>query len=238
MKIKDRKENNFLENRTLLPILTTCILILIVSFVSVTKVVISQKQVEINIPPMLNSDFESGNSELNTSERKILSMLHDINPTLHLSEQIETMYTIYYATLRDYFSNMEVDINTYLANKVENKIADLQELMSIENVDDITRMSLDGRNIAITITEQIYKLCGLKIEYSLEGHIGTISNIEGKTIYTYTSPSSQEYLHIEAFLITISIIVTLFCLCLLFAKKNNLFIKDVIYDGFDEERFA
>jgi hypothetical protein len=211
---------------------------IIVSFVSVTKVVISQKQVETNIPLILNSDFEAGNSELNTSERRILLMLHDINPMLNPTEQNETMYSIYYTTLRDYFSNMEVDIKTSLALQVEDQIRDLQELVKIENVSDIMQMSLDGRNIAITITEQIYKLCGLKLEFSLEGYIATISNTLGNRIYTYTSPSNQEYLHIEAFLITISIIGTLFCLCLLFAKKNNLFIKDVIYDGFDEERFA
>jgi hypothetical protein len=187
---------------------------------------------------MLSNEFETGNTELSTSERKILSMLHDINPMVPPVDQNETIYSIYYTTLRDYLSSTEVDINDSLAIQVENKIRDLQQLMDIENASDIMKMSLDGRNIAITITEQIYKLCGLKLEFSLEGHIATISNTLGSRIYTYTSPSNQEYLHIEAFIITISVIVTLLCLCLLFAKKNQVFIKDVIYDGFDEERFA
>jgi hypothetical protein len=148
------------------------------------------------------------------------------------------MDSIFYTTLQEYLSSSEVFLTSNQAIQIENNLIDLQEIMNSEGETEFTKMSLEGKKVAIFLAEQIYELCNLKLELNMEGNIEKISDNSGNIIYENGAPISQLGIQINLLIITLTSMATLISICIIIAKKNQLFMKEVGYDGFDEERFA
>jgi len=195
-------------------------------------------QEEVSIPAFSNNIVISDEKELNTPEQEILSMLSSSNMLPNYNNQENTTNSIFYKTLQEYLSSSEVYLTSNKAHQIEDKIIDLQEIMSSEGETDFAIMSLEGKKVAIYISEQIYELCDLKLVLDMEGNIEEISESSGDIIYTKYTPVSQDGFQIKVLIIILASMTTLLSICIIIAKKNQLFMKEVVYDGFDEERFA
>jgi len=195
-------------------------------------------QEEVSIPAFSNNIVISDEKELNTPEQEILSMLSSSNMLPNYNNQENTTNSIFYKTLQEYLSSSEVYLRSNKVHQIEEKIMDLQEIMSSEGETDFTKMSLEGKKVAIYISEQIYEQCNLKLVLNMEGNIEEISESSGDIIYTKYTPVSQDGFQIKVLIIILASMTTLLSICIIIAKKNQLFMKEVVYDGFDEERFA
>jgi hypothetical protein len=220
------------------PILSLCIVTFIVSFILIARGLFDIGQEEVSIPAFSNNIIISDDRELNRSEQEILSMLSSSNMLPNSKNHENTIDSIFYITLQEYLSSSEVYLTSHQAIRIEEKIVDLQEIMRSEGETDFTKMSLEGKKVAIYISEQIYELCNLKLMINMEGNIEKISDISGNIIYANDVPVSRLGFQINVLIITLTSMATLLSICIIIAKKNQLFIKEVVYDGFDEERFA
>lgn len=220
------------------PALTIGLFIALFSFIIITRVLIHRSNEEISIPAQSKNISISENSDLNQSEVTILSMLWKVLDLSNQKEQGEASNLLYYRVLEEHFSNDDVNMNSSQALDMKDKIDDMREIINSERQTDISNMSLDGRKIAIYIVKQVYAICGLQLDLTMEGNIEKITNQSGNTIFQKTVPTNHEVFQMNALIITIVLALTLFSICFLIAKKNQLFNKDVIYDEFDEERFA
>jgi hypothetical protein len=220
------------------PVLTYCILIFLVSFVVIARGAFATNSEENSIPTLSNTIIVSGETELNTSEREVLSLLSSVVKLPNQKEQGKTTNYIYYNTLQEYLGSSEVYLNTHQAELIKDEIATMHAIMSSEEVTDFTKLSLDGKKVFIYISEQIYELCGLKLVSNMDGDIEKISDSSGNVIYAKKVSASQVGFQVNVLIVTVTVMVTLLSICFTIAKKNQLFIKEVIYDGFDEERFA
>jgi len=233
-----QKENINYKNNTMLPILTIGILIIIISFVVIARGLFNTRYEGGSIPAQSSNSIISDETNLNASEREVLTMISSVIKLPDQIDQGNNIYYIYYPTLLKYLSNSEVYLTSNQAQQVRDKIISMHEIMSYEGETDFAKMSLDGRKVFIYLSEQIYELCGLKTVSTMEGDIEKISDVSGNIVYAKKTPVSQVGLQVNALIIIVATMVTLLIICIIIAKKNQLFIKEVIYDGFDKERFA
>ncbi|HWT26726.1 MAG TPA: hypothetical protein VN131_02200 [Mobilitalea sp.] len=218
-------------------LLTIGILVVIISFISITKVSLGAYHDKPEQPIVMDNSAFTYNEGLNTSEQDILTLLHSVINS-PVPDEGNHNVSLYYNSLQLYLSSSKTNISPETAIQVKDTIIKLQDIIEIENKSDITKMSFDGRKIAIYLLERIYDLCNLNIVYNSAGDIERISNQTGKIIYNNGVPLTTMGYNLDALVITLVTIVILLGCCILIAKKNQLFSKDVIYDGFDEEGFA
>jgi hypothetical protein len=220
------------------PVLTIGLLIVMTCFISIVKGVIHNSHEEVSIPALSSNYVISDNVEINTSEQAILTMLSSVLTLSEQTEQRNDSNGLYYKTLQEFLSSEGVDLTTIQARNLKEKIIDMQEIINYEGQTDFSKMSLDGRSVITYISKEIYELCGLGLLLDGEGEIEKISDLSGNILYIKAVPASLNDFQIEALVITLSFIIILFSICYIISKKNQLFNKEVKYDGFDEERFA
>jgi len=236
---KCQEANTICQKRTMPPILTISILIVIVSFVMIARGFVHTNYEKASVPTLSSDTLINNDTELNTSEREILTMLSSVIKLPYQVNQGNMINSIYNTTLLEHLRSSDVYLTSTQAQHVKDKITDLQGIISFEENSDFSKMSLDGRKVIIYISEQIYELCGLKLVLNMEGVIEQISDLSGNIIYTNVAASAgQESFQVNALVITLLFISTLFGISIIIAKKNQLFIKEVACDEFDEERFA
>lgn len=234
-----QKANVICKKSTMPPILTISILILIISFVMIARGLIQTSYDKVSIPTQSSDSIINDDKELNTSEREVLTMLSSVIKLPDQVNQGNTINSIYNAALHKYLRSSDVYLTSTQARQVKDKIIDMQGIISFEGKSDFSLISLEGRKVIIYISEQIYELCGLKLVLNMEGIIEQISDLSGNIIYTNLAASTvPESFQMNALVLTLLFIATLFGICTIIAKKNQLFIKEVAYDGFEEERFA
>jgi hypothetical protein len=236
--IKHRKVAVRIKTGTMPSILTLGIVTFIVSFILISRWLFNTYQEEASIPAFSNNIVISDEMEFNKPEQNILSLLSSYSEISEYNSQVNSIDSIFYETLQEYLSRSEVLLTSDQALKIESNLIDLQEILISEGETDFTNMSLEGKKVAIYIAEQIYELCNLKLELNMEGNIEKISDNSGNTIYENAAPVSQLGIQINLLIITLTSMATLLSICIIIAKKNQLFMKEVRYDGFDEERFA
>lgn len=221
--------------RFILLISTICVMTAISCIVVIAKAsVLTEK---INIPVQTNSYGLFETDEFNTSERAVLTLLHNGIEETHIQNvQEDTIPTTYFKYLEEYLGSSGVDLSASKVTEVEAQIQNLNEIMNLEKESDFKKMSLDGRGMAIFLSQQIYELCGLTLTYSILGDIEQITETSGQVIYQKENPIRQAGLHINALVITLIVMVILLILCIMLAKKNQLFAKESINIGYDEER--
>lgn len=216
-----------------LPRITVYALILIVCIIAIARVSLATKD-EISIETYASKEFIK-DSNLNESENVIINMLYNVGSLSGMqAKNINDKYVIY---LKNYLGSAKVELGRATVDKVVDKINDLIAIIKLEQESDIKKMSLDGRGVAINIIEQIYKLCGLKLEHNIQGDIRQISDAEGNTLYSSNSLIQKEAFDLNSIVIIVAMWACLFTICILIAKKNQLYIKDGTYE-LDQKGFA
>lgn len=195
------------------------LLILIIVFIVLTRELIHKSYEEISIPSVYNEIDMLENTELSKDESTTLSILYTVFKLSINTGRIDDFNSIYYWTLKEYFSKPGINLAQKSAEEIINKLKELQEIILYEGEAEVTNMSLEGKNAADCLLEQIYELCGLDMEKNLQA-------------------KPQLLLHTNVLVIILLLLLSLFLISIIIAKKNQLFGKEVIYDGIDEERFA
>ncbi|MDF2537580.1 MAG: hypothetical protein K0S76_601 [Herbinix sp.] len=176
---------------------------------------------------------------LNSSEIRILTMLADwIEFPDQPTEQAEYLYITYFTYIKNHYSNPNVELNTNSAIDIEKLIRNRNQTIYLEKESDIHKMSIDGREITIYLLKKIYELSGLELIMNDEGNINQIAEVSGRVLFQNKNPLETSGFRLEAFIITLILLLVLFSVCIVIAKKKQLYVKGGKYDGFDEKKFA
>jgi hypothetical protein len=217
------------------PILTILLILAIFGMSGIVRLHIRHEKVDM---PMDSSNIGYQEAKLYISESLLMSMLSNGKEEIIDLQKEEGTFTVYTGCLRKYLNGSGLQISAGTYEQIKQRIVELIDVMNIEHESDFTKMSLDGRAVAINIAGEIYKLCGLQLNTNIEGGIEQIKDREGNVIYQIDYPESDYNFQTYIFVITLSILFVLFWLIFFIIKKNNLFHKEVSYDEFDEKRFA
>jgi hypothetical protein len=223
--------------KQMLPFMTICVMLVILCMAGITRATVNTDTVSNSLMTSYSAQFTE--VELGDAERVILGMLFDeMELSLEDREKEDNTYYIYWESLYKHLSSSGMELGNSKADQVKVKIDELNHIIKLEQESDFTEMSINGREIAIDISKQIYKLCGLVLKTNMEGTIAYISDENGQDIYRKNIQVQQTGFHTYAFLITLSSIIILLGTIFIIVKSNQLFKKEVKSDGFDEERFA
>jgi hypothetical protein len=202
--------------------------------------------VQVNVNEALDDDLAKEKAVvsidgvgLNNSERAVLGLFYG-NKDIPLGkpEEKNSTYHIYLESLRKYFSSTGVELSKDKADQMVGKIGELFNIIQLEDEEDFPDMSIDGKGIAIDISKQIYKLCGLNLKTNREGTIEYIASDSGTEIYRELNPEQNIGFHAAPVLVTVSSITTLFGLIFYVSRRNQITKREVGYSGFDAQRFA
>lgn len=219
------------------PIITICVMVFIICTAGIARVNIhNNKESRPTLSTNIISFEEKG---LNNSEKAVLSMLYNgMELPEHQQNQETNTYSVYYKGLKDYLNSAGVDLSITKSEEVKEKIKEIIEIENLEKNTDFSKLSIDSRGVVLVIMEQIYKLCGLKLVVNMEGVIEVISDQNGNLIYQVNRLLPKAEIQVYALIITLLTIILLMGIYIIIVKKNQLFKKEVMHDGFDEERFA
>jgi hypothetical protein len=219
----------------MLPVITMLALVLIICIEAAAGGLNTKE--EGSIPVMSGNLGLSKEKGLSEAEIVILDLL-DMKGQSQNEMELTGDFNIYLKNLYDHLDRPGVTLTTSKAYKALNKIMELKAIINIEQESDFNKMSVDGREMAINLSKEIYSICGLNLTCDLQGNITRISDKAGNYLYLNTTMVETAQIHLEALFITLAIIMILLVLCIIIARKNQLFIKDVRYDGFKEEGFV
>jgi hypothetical protein len=206
--------------------ITIGILLIIVCIGIIAKISSLNKADKIIEAYMNEIHIEDEN--LNETENAILNIL--INTAFTSNFQSNILKEKYYEYLKRYLNSGEVELGLETLSQLEDKAKDITAIMNLEKESNIKNMSLDSREIVLNITEQIYKICGLKLVHNLQGGIQKVSDMNGNYFYLGESLFKQEFFDFTIYLSVLAVMFFLFHICLCIAKKNQLFIKEEIYE--------
>ncbi|MBH1939364.1 hypothetical protein I5677_00490 [Mobilitalea sibirica] len=236
-KSEEPVENRMQRKRSMLPFITIFILIAIISVIHIAKLLNKVDQ-NRSIPAISNYSDVSRKDGLNDAEMSLMNQLSDLVINLGSTHSQNSQYHIYYNYLNQHLRNEKVDLSIDISYKAQLLVNDLINVLGLESRKDLKDMSFDGRRVVVYLSEEIYKLCGLSIDINVEGEITQISDSKGHNLYISNNAKNNSKLNIDALMIILGIILTLIITCIIIARKNRLFVKEVIYNGFDEKEFA
>lgn len=216
---------------SMLPRITVFILFLIVSVVFISRVSLATK--EDKNTNVTTNKHEAQNDQLNEAENIILNMLLSTVSDSNNQSEVNSYETF----LVNYFSSNEIEFSMSTAEKVGFQLNDMIALRNLENENDIRKMSLDGRGVAIHINKQIYELCGLRLDYNIFGEVQQLEDPKGNCLYKDISPVIRDVFDVNTAMIILAVWLSLLNLCIFIAKKNQLYIKDGEYE-FNKKGFA
>ncbi|MDF2951679.1 MAG: hypothetical protein K0S18_1262 [Anaerocolumna sp.] len=216
---------------SMLPRITVFVLFLIISVVFISRVSLATKE-DKNTNVTINNQ-ETQNDQLNEAENVILNML--LSAVSDSNNQSEA--NSYETFLVNYLSSNEIEFSMSTAEKVRFQLNDMIALRNLENESDIRKMSLDGRGVAIHINQQIYELCGLRLDYNIFGEVKQLEDPKGNCLYKDISPVIRDVFDVNTAMIILAVWLSLLNLCIFIAKKNQLYIKDGEYE-FNKKGFA
>jgi hypothetical protein len=194
---------------------------------------------DMDIPAIAGNHDLMNEKNLNDAETLVLKVLDSAGEGIQSKKATDTKeYSTYKKELKKYLESNDVNLNNSIAQNTVNKIIQLNTIMDMENEFNINKMSLDGRELAIHLTQEIYELCGLKLSYNMQGDIITITDKAGKNTYFKNSSNQKADFQGEVFIGSVVLILLLIFLVFSIAKKNQLFVKDVKYDGIGEKGYA
>ncbi len=216
------------------PFLVVCIFIFITCFVFLARALANSMNQENSIPvystDLIRFEEDGGNQQdLEMNLPAILRMIGIKDDT----KDHEVVYRI----LANDFKHKAVNMSTEELQQVHSKIIDLQEIIGQEATDEFNDMSLEGRRLIVYITQEVFELYGYRVTLGLDGNIEKISELSGKIVYSKTRVTHSE-LHIKGLVFILSFVLLALLICILIAKKKQLFKKDVRYDGLNKKRFA
>lgn len=205
--------------------ITILIVLLIISIVFVAKMNQKSKE-EISSKAYISNLLIKG-EYLNESENNILKILL---MTVPLSSFQSDLGYKYYQFLLGYLSRPDVELKENTVYKVEEKMNDMFEIINLEEKNKIEEMSIDCRQVAISIREDIYKSCGLKLVHNYKGDIQKVIDGKGNSFNISEKNNKLEVFDFTIFLIILVIWFLLLCVCLYISKKNHLYKKEERYE--------
>ncbi len=237
LSIRKKQKQAHFKKQMLLPMITMIVVLTITFFVSIAKGCVKEVYAS-GLPEVRGKLIRLNEKGLNLSEISILRTLYRVLDISDLSlEEDSSTGAIYFIQLKKQLCREGIDIEKPVASKIIGLIEDINRIMIMEKIREPEKMSIDGREVATYIAKQIYKLCGLNLTYNMEGEIIGITDLSGEEFYS-RNQTIPDKINLYALAITLSSITVLMIICVIISKKNQLFIKDVKYDGFKEKRFA
>lgn len=219
------------------PLISLCILLFTVCIALLAGSMDTKE--DMNISAIADNKDQATDKKLNESEVLILKVLDFAGADVKLKSPGDTEeYNTYKSQLKSYLESAGVNLSDSTAKDTIGKIIQLNAIMDMENEFNINKMSIDGREMAICLTQEIYGLCGLKLSYNIQGDMVKITDKAGEKTFFKNSYSEQAGFQTNVFAGTVVIILFLILLVFNIAKKNQLFVKDVKYDGFNEKGYA
>ncbi len=231
-----------MSKRIMLPFITMCAIIAVMCIETLAGG-LSTKD-EISIPALSGSTGSIyteliEDKELNEPEKVILNLLTSESDSQESEELTDSIgYGAYVKYLHNYLSSSGVTLSSSKAYEALNKIIELKAVINIEQESSFNKMSVDGRELAINLSQEIYDACGLKLSCDIQGNITCISDKAGNLIYLNPKTIQNAGIRLDALMITLAVIMVLLGICIIIARKNQLFKKEEAYDGFQEEGFV
>ncbi len=213
------------------------ILLFLVSFVIITRVLTLVYQEEAVIPAF-SSNVISYDNGLSQTELETLVQLSSVFRCRESNEKTNDNDRILYDTFEAYLKGNVIAISSTKAKQAFEMIDNLKEIVKLEGDNEYENMSLEGRNVFLNITKEFYQLYDLDLIINVNGDVHSITDSAGHILYFQDTVSNITIAQVKAILIITLTAFILLLLCILFARKNHLFKKEVNYDGIDKERYA
>lgn len=144
-------------------------------------------------------------------------------------------YLIY---LQDYLRDYKVSLNAEEEARKDDLLQELETIANLEKKNDIKAMSIDGREIAISLLKNIYGIYGISISMGLDGDIQQVNDPLGNAIYHSEEETLKTKLQLINFIIVISINFILLALSIFIGRKSKIHVKDVDIYGLDKKKYA
>lgn len=219
------------------PLILSVVIFMLILVSTAALVKINRKNEEL--PEQLKSSYPCPEDiNLSKTEKELLILLLNAVGYIGQSENEPDTYTIYINTLYDYFTKPDVSISISQSEKMKKEISDLYLILQNEDTNKLDFMSIDGRAVALYLFQQIYEECNMQIVFDERGTISSIYNEQNQLFYEKQAAVTHEGIHVSSAIIIISVLVVLIGICYRISIKKQLFKEDVIYDGFEEKRFA
>ena len=144
-------------------------------------------------------------------------------------------YLIY---LNEYLRTTDVNLSTDDESSKEHLLLELETIAKLEKENSIKNMSMDGREIAISLLKNIYDIYGISISFGLDGDIQNVNDPLGNSIYNNIEETLKTGFQVIHLTIVICINLILLGLSILIGRKSKISVKDGDIYGLDEKRYA
>lgn len=217
------------------PLLTAGILAFIICFVFFARGLASPVSKLASIPVMSMGlitvdETEKSDEQLLEAQLSGVLKVFDIRESNADNESVSDL-------MLNELHNSAVDISEDNLLQLQDRMSELQEVIRLEGGNEFKNMSLEGRRLIIYIAKEIFVLYGYRLNVNLDGDIEKISDLSGGIVYSHSQLNFSE-IQFKGLAIVISFVFIALLLCILIAKKNQLFKKDVRYDGLNKKRYA
>ncbi|BCJ96620.1 hypothetical protein acsn021_41890 [Anaerocolumna cellulosilytica] len=182
----------------------------------------------------MSSGTQNTLDKANISKEEVVKLIDKINLTGG-KDNSEFTYNNY---LKNYLQQQDMYLTAEASVKLSEKLLQLMNLLEMEDKTDLNAMSLEGRELGIHLLADIYKTCGLKLYADYSGQVVKITDIKGSLLYQDKETTGQEQLQLKVLLCILIFLLMLFAICILLAKKNQLYMKDVTFDVQKKEGYA
>ncbi len=217
------------------PLLMRLIIVFIICFIVFARALANPDHKETSIPVW--STVSGINQEVRAeTEEEVVNYLSKILRLLAIQEngrRKEALFGLLLNKIRDRITDMP-DENLEL---LYNRVMDMQMIIDQEKAGEFMNMSLEGRRLIIYISNDIFELSGLQVTINLDGEIEKITDSTGVLVYSHTQ-ADLSGIQGKGLVIVLSIILFALLVCILIAKKKQLFRKEVIYDGLNKKQYA
>lgn len=216
------------------PRVTACILIFMICFIFISRGFAGSWH-EDRIPAMSRT-LITGDETRHSTYQDLEIQLSNILQLFDLNESNSDHKTLK-IILKEDMLDKKIDFSEEDMLRLQDSLLDLQEIIRLEEVGEFKKMSLEGRKVIIYLTKEIFELYGFRLAVSIDGRIEKILDSAGNLVYSAPQLSLMDN-QLKGLAIVISIVILALLLCILLAKKNQLFKKEVIYDGLNKKRYA
>lgn len=124
------------------------------------------------------------------------------------------------------------------SNKEEYLLQELLVVSNLEKDNNINNMSIDGRDMAISLIKDIFGLYGLNIEFGMNGEIQKVNDELGNLIYQNVENIKVMKFQVFHLFIVVCVIFLFIILSILISRKSKIIVKGGDRNGFDEKKYA
>lgn len=173
-----------------------------------------------------------GKTDVTTASNQIREYTYDT----YIKEKYKLDdYLIY---LQEYIRATKVTLNADDESRKELLLKKLATIAKLEKKSNIQHMSIDGREMAISLLKNIYGVYGVNILFGLDGEIQKVDDPLGNPIYLNAEKTLQIVCQLVYLAIIICINLILFVLSIFISKKNKIFVKGGDVYGIDKKKYA